>query len=48
MSYVTSAAPKPTSKVTRFTAAVRENWVEARQADRQLMALRTSLIRHVG
>jgi hypothetical protein len=48
MSYVTSAAQKPTTKVSRFTAAVRRSWAEARHADRQLMAMRTQLVRHVG
>jgi hypothetical protein len=48
MSYVNSASKRPATKVGRITAAVRRNWTEARYADRQLMALRTSLIRHVG
>jgi hypothetical protein len=49
MSYVTAAASNTSaSKVARLTAAVRRNWSEARYADRQLMALRTNLIRHVG
>jgi hypothetical protein len=48
MSYATPAAPKSTSKVARLTAAVRKNWTEARYADRQLMAMRTDLTRHVG
>ncbi len=48
MSYVSAASNRPASKVARFTAAVRRNWTEARYADRQLMAMRTSLIRHVG
>jgi len=49
MSYVTAAASNTSaSKVARLTAAVRRNWSEARYADRQLMALRTHLIRHVG
>lgn len=37
-----------TSKVARLTAAVRRSWTEARDADRQLMALRINLTRHVG
>ena len=49
MSHVTAAASNTSaSKVARLTAAVRRNWSEARYADRQLMALRTNLIRHVG
>jgi hypothetical protein len=49
MSYVTAAASNTSaSKVARLTAAVRRNWSEARYADRQLMAMRTNLIRHVG
>ncbi|MGC4111744.1 MAG: hypothetical protein QM747_15270 [Nocardioides sp.] len=49
MSYASSAAKTTeTSKVGRLTAAVRRSWTEARHADRQLMALRTSLTRHVG
>ena len=48
MSYVIAAASKPTSRVVRLTQAVRRNWAEARIADRQLMALRTNLTRHVG
>jgi hypothetical protein len=49
MSYVTAAASNTSaSKVARLTAAVRRNWSEARYADRQLMALRTNLTRHVG
>jgi hypothetical protein len=49
MSYVSSAPSNaPTSKVAWLTAAVRRNWTSARYADRQLMAMRTNLIRHVG
>jgi hypothetical protein len=49
MSYVTSApSHSATSKVARLTAAVRRSWTEARYADRQLMAMRTNLVRHVG
>lgn len=48
MSYVSAATNRPATKVARFTAAVRRNWTESRYADRQLMALRTSLTRHVG
>jgi hypothetical protein len=49
MSYVTSAAHHATTtKVARLTAAVRKSWTEARQADRQLMAMRTNLTRHSG
>lgn len=48
MSYRNPAAQKSTSKVARLAAAVRRNWTEARVADRQLMAMRTSLSRHVG
>ncbi|HEX4472615.1 MAG TPA: hypothetical protein VH085_11645 [Nocardioides sp.] len=49
MSYNTSAASDHrSSKVARITAAVRRNWTEARFADRQLMAMRTNLVRHVG
>jgi hypothetical protein len=49
MSYVTSAPSNaPATKVARLTAAVRRNWTEARYADRQLMAMRTRLVRHVG
>jgi hypothetical protein len=49
MSYNTSAASdRNASKVARITAAVRRNWTESRHADRQLMAMRTKLVRHVG
>jgi hypothetical protein len=48
MSYATAASSKPTLKVVRLTKAVRRTWSEARYADRQLMAMRTSLTRHVG
>ena len=48
MSYATTASSKSTHKVARLTKAVRRTWSEARYADRQLMALRTSLTRHVG
>lgn len=48
MSYATSASSKPASKVVRLTQAVRRSWTQARYADRQLMAMRTDLIRHVG
>ena len=48
MSYAAPAAPKSTSRVSRFASAVRRNWTEARYADRQLMALRTNLSRHSG
>jgi hypothetical protein len=49
MSY-RSSTPTSTrsSKVARLSAAVRRNWTEARYADRQLMAMRTNLVRHVG
>jgi hypothetical protein len=46
MSY--AAHPVASTKVARLTAAVRRSWTEARYADRQLMALRTNLVRHVG
>jgi hypothetical protein len=51
MSYIT---PNPTpsngrsSKVTRLTAAVRKSWADARNADHQLMQMRTNLSRHSG
>jgi hypothetical protein len=48
MSYATSASSKSTSKVVLLTQAVRRSWTQARYADRQLMAMRTDLIRHVG
>jgi hypothetical protein len=48
MPYVSPAASKPTTKVSRLTAAVRRTWAEARYADRQLMAMRTELSRHSG
>lgn len=48
MSYATPASSKPTSKVALITQAVRRSWTQARYADRQLMAMRTDLIRHVG
>jgi hypothetical protein len=38
----------PATKVSRLTAAVRRNWSQARHTDRQLMVMRTNLIRHVG
>ena len=34
--------------VARVTEALRRNWTQARLADRELMALRTDLVRHVG
>jgi hypothetical protein len=36
------------SHVTRMTDALRKNWIQARLTDRELMALRTNLTRHVG
>jgi hypothetical protein len=50
MSYAASTAAKNAapSKVARLSAAVRRSWTEARHADRQLMAMRTNLVRHVG
>jgi hypothetical protein len=49
MSYISSTSSNGrTSKVTRFTAAVRKTWTEARLADRRLMELRTNLSRHSG
>jgi hypothetical protein len=49
MSYSTAAATATRStKVSRLTQAVRRNWSEARNADRQLMQMRTNLSRHSG
>ena len=48
MSHVITASSKSTSRVVRLSKAVRKSWTEARHADRQLMAMRTSLTRHVG
>jgi hypothetical protein len=50
MSYVTPVAhhAATVTKVARLSAAVRRSWTEARQADRQLMAMRTNLTRHSG
>ena len=48
MSDAAQAPSTPTSKVVRLTKAVRQNWSQARYADRQLMAMRTELVRHVG
>ena len=48
MSYASSASSKSTSKVALLTHAVRRSWTQARYADRQLMAMRTELVRHVG
>jgi hypothetical protein len=48
MSHVITASSKSTAKVVSLSQAVRRSWTEARYADRQLMALRTSLTRHVG
>jgi hypothetical protein len=36
------------SHVARMTDALRKNWIQARLTDRELMALRTNLQRHVG
>jgi hypothetical protein len=36
------------SHVTRMTDALRKNWNQARLTDRELLALRTNLTRHVG
>jgi hypothetical protein len=36
------------SNVTRMTDALRKSWNRARLTDRELMALRTNLTRHVG
>ena len=36
------------SHVARMTDALRKNWNQARLTDRELMALRTNLTRHVG
>ena len=36
------------SHVARMTDALRKNWAQARLTDRELMALRTNLQRHVG
>ncbi len=43
-----TASSRRTSKVSRFAAAVRKNWAEARYADRRLMEMRTHLTRHSG
>jgi hypothetical protein len=49
MSYVTGAtSAASTTKVSRLTEALRQHWTQARLTDRELMALRTNLIRHVG
>jgi hypothetical protein len=49
MSHVSAATfSSRTSKVARFTAAVRRSWTEARYADRRLMEMRTNLSRHSG
>jgi hypothetical protein len=48
MSYVTAASSKSTSKVVSLSKAVRKSWTDARYADRQLMAMRADLVRHVG
>ena len=48
MSYAIVASSKKTSKVVLLSQAVRRNWTQARNADRQLMAMRADLIRHVG
>ena len=47
-SYATPASSKSASKVALLTQAVRRSWTQARYADRQLMAMRTDLVRHVG
>jgi hypothetical protein len=36
------------SYAARITQALRTSWTQARYADRQLMAMRTELVRHVG
>jgi hypothetical protein len=36
------------SHVARMTDALRKSWIQARLTDRELMALRTNLQRHVG
>lgn len=36
------------TKVARVTEALRKSWNQARLTDRELMALRTNLVRHVG
>jgi hypothetical protein len=48
MSYASAASSKSTSRVVLLTQAVRRSWTKARYADRQLMAMRTDLTRHVG
>jgi hypothetical protein len=48
MSHLSAATSKSASTVSRLTQVVRRNWTEARYADRQLMAMRTELTRHVG
>ena len=48
MSYVTGATSTRTAKVARLTEALRQSWTQARLTDRELIALRTSLTRHVG
>jgi hypothetical protein len=48
MSHVIAASSKSASKVVSLSQAVRRSWTEARYADRQLMAMRTNLTRHVG
>lgn len=49
MSHVTQASnsDRPIT-VARVTEALRRNWIQARLADREVMSLRTELVRHVG
>ena len=49
MSHVIRASNSDRSiTVARVTEALRRNWMQARLADRELMSLRTNLVRHVG
>jgi uncharacterized protein YjiS (DUF1127 family) len=48
MSYTSAASHANDSKLVRLTSSVRRSWAEARRADRELMRMRTDLIRHVG
>ena len=49
MSHVTRASQSAgAAKVARVTEALRNSWTQARLTDRELLALRTNLVRHVG
>lgn len=49
MSHIaTASSAGRTSKVARFTTAIRRSWADARYADRRLMEMRTNLSRHSG